>query len=111
MDMDARKRLSEAAEQIGARRQAMQQQVGTMLAQPVPQAAAAPSATKPDYDQQPDPGPLKRLTGEEGEGARVKRQVQRHTGEVVNSIPFLNTSADVMDARANAMPENARIAE
>ena len=110
MDMDARKRLSEAAEQIGARRQAMQQQIGTMLAQPVPQAAAAPSATKPDYDQQMDPA-LKRLTGDEGEGARVKRQIQRHTGEVVNNIPFLNTSADVMDARATVMQENARIAE
>ena len=111
MDMDARKRLSEAAEQIGARRQAMQQQIGTMLAQPVPQAAAAPSATKPVYDQQMDPAALKRLTGDEGEGARVKRQVQQHTGEVVNNIRFLNTSADVMDARATVMQENARIAE
>ena len=133
MDMDARKRLSEAKEQIGARRQAMQQQIGTMLAQPVPQAAAAPSATKPVYDQQMDPAALKRLTGDEGEGARVKRQpdpfavmrltgeetegarvkrqVEQHVGEVVSNIPFLNTSADVMDARATVMQENARIAE
>jgi hypothetical protein len=131
MDMDARKRLSEAKEQIGTRRQAMQQQVGAMLAQPVPQAAAAPLATKPVYDQQMDPAALKRstdegegarvkrqpdpfavmrLTGEETEGARVKRQVEQHVGEVVNHIPFLNTSADVMDARATVMQENARIA-
>ena len=41
----------------------------------------------------------------------MKRQVQQNTGEVVNSIPFLNTSADVMDARAKAIQENARIAE
>jgi len=111
MDMDARKRLSEAKEQIGTRRQVMQQKVDAMLAQPVPQAAAAPLATKPVYDQQMDPAALKRSTGDEGEGARVKRQVQQHTGEIVNHIAFLNTSADVMDARATAMQENARIAE
>ena len=111
MDMDARKRLSEAKEQIGTRRQVMQQQVDAMLAQPVPQAAAAPLATKPVYDQQMDPAALKRSTGDEGEGARVKRQVQQHIGEIVNHIPFLNTSADVMDARATVMQENARIAE
>ena len=76
----------------------------------------------------PDSDPVKRPTDTETEGARVKRQVQQHTGEVVNSIPFLNTStddtgevvnsipflntsADVMDARAKAIQENARIAE
>ena len=37
--------------------------------------------------------------------------MEQHVGEVVNNIPFLNTSADVMDARATVMQENARIAE
>ncbi len=58
-----------------------------------------------------DTDPSKRPIQTEIETVRVKRQAQKHTGEEVHHIPFSNTSADVMDARAKAIQENARIAE
>ena len=117
MNVEARKRLAEVRGQSEKKSKAMQENVNTMLGQPVygtqsvpvPMPTAAPSQPLPVSTAVPSrqlPGPQLEKTDpmkrgkEETEGARVKRQVQQHTGEPANIIPFLQSSTDIMDLRA-----------
>jgi hypothetical protein len=88
MDEDTRRRVTQTRDNDDAKRQATQQTVNNMLV-----IAKRSGQTEPEND-------------------RVKRQVETHLGEPVNVIPYLPTAAvDVMDARAQAVQDNARIAE
>ncbi len=110
MDADARRRVTQPVDK-GAKRQATRQNVDTTLAtplvstpQPAPQPAVVPISPEADSEE-------KRKSDTETQGARVKRQAQINLVEAVHHIPFLNTAADVVDARAKAIQDTARIAE
>ena len=120
MDEDARTRVNQARSNENTKRQATQQMADVMLSTPfsgrsqmdVDGGRKKVIAKRSDAIEV-DPQPAgKRGPDAENESERVKRMVQYHTGEAVQQIPYLPTSAiDIMDARAQALQNRAKVAE
>ncbi len=104
MDEDARRRVAKSRDKQGATRQATRQNVDTVSATPLV------SATHPaGVPINPDTDPVeKRKNDAESEGARVKRKVEINLGEALQIIPFINSSADLIDARARVIQVSAK---
>ena len=125
MDSDARKRVSDAREQVGAKKQVMQQQVAAMLAQPVtppvtqqivtpvaPQMYAQVSQPTPVPTMLPPNDPQKRTNDSKNtEVQNAKRIITNHNGEAVTTTPAFLTAINIIDKKAEAVQANAQANE
>jgi hypothetical protein len=112
MDIAARKRVAEATEQVGAQRRNIQEQVGAMLAQPVPQPAAKATAPQPAASTIDHMALSLDLTESQKRSAsdeigNAKRIITRHMGEKAKYVGFLRSPQGVMDGRAQEVQANA----
>ncbi len=122
MDEEARKRVTQARANEDAKKKATRQTTDVMLSSPFNERSqmevdggrkklAANRSQAPVMPPDPQQA-TKRGPDAEPEHERVKRQVENHTKEPVQQIPYLPVSAaDVMDARAQAIQNHAKVAE